>query len=109
MNNMNTPLLGKELNKRYRVNDDILTPEEIVAAEFEYVPHFPYETENGEIIEGTVRKSMLTFDHEWPDEMKKQAKDNIIKELKEKGCKYIKKFSLFLLLMIWITVDFVLM
>ena len=86
-----TPLLGKELNKRYRVNDDVLTPDEIVAVGLIYVPEFPYETEDGEIIEETVRKSMLSFDHEWPDEIKKQAKDSIIKELKERGCKYIKK------------------
>lgn len=91
---MNSPLLGKELNKKYRVNDDILTPEEIVAAGLTYIPYFPYETESDIIIEKSCRKSMLTYIHDWPDEFKEQTKKDIIEELKRHNMMYVTKVCL---------------
>lgn len=91
---MNTPLLGKELNKRYRVNDDILTPDEIVAVGLTYVPAFPYVTEDGETIEGTTRKLKFGFSHEWDDARKLNAKEAIIRELKHGNCLFIGKVFL---------------
>lgn len=91
---MNTPLLGKELNKKHRVNDDIFTPEEIVKNGLEYVPAFPYETEDGETIEGGFRKVKWKFDHAWPDDMKEDAKKKIVEELTNNGWFFIRKVCL---------------
>lgn len=88
---MNTPLLGKDLNKRYRVNDDILTPDEIVAVGLTYVPSFPYVTEDGETIEKKLRKSMICFDHERSEEEKLKIKEIIVRELKYRNCSFVNK------------------
>jgi hypothetical protein len=91
---MNIPLLGKELNKKHRVNDNILTPEEIVEVGLTYVPAFPYVTEDGETIEGTCRKLKYRFDHNWDDETKLNAKEAIVRELKYSNCLFIRKLYL---------------
>lgn len=91
---MNKPLLGIDLNKKHRVNDNILTPEEIVKHGLEYVPYFPYETEDGVTIEGSMRKLRWRFDHDWSDDMKEEAKKNIVEELKSSGWVFVKKLCL---------------
>lgn len=92
---MNTgPLMGKELNKKHRVNDDILSPAEIVQVGLTYVPAFPYVTEDGETIEGTTRKLKFKFSHEWDEERKLNAKEAIIRELKYGNCLFIRKVFL---------------
>jgi hypothetical protein len=93
---MNEPLMGKELNEKHRINDDILTPEEICAAGLIYVPAdaYPYETESGDIIEKSCRKSMLMFNHDWSDDYKEQAKKDIIEELKQHNMMYVTKVCL---------------
>jgi hypothetical protein len=90
----NLPLYGKELNEKHRVYDDILTPEEIVAGGLIYVPSFPY-IHDGVIIQGGVRKLRYrTFNHNWTDEEKKLAKEEIIKELKHFGLIFVKNLFL---------------
>lgn len=88
------PLYGKELNEKYRVYDDILTPEEIVAGGLIYVPSFPY-MHDGILIQGGLRKlKYRTFNHDWTDEQKQKAKEEIIKELKEYDLIFVKNLFL---------------
>jgi len=87
-------LYGKELNQKYRVYDDILTPAEIIAAGLIYVPNFPY-IDGGIKIEGCTRKLKThTFNHNWTDEEKKAAKELIITELKQFNIQFVKKVFL---------------
>jgi hypothetical protein len=97
--------MGRDLNVKWRVYDEIFTPDELTDAGFVVAPAPSFVTDrNGEIHEfGTVhvsddehtvvtcrtRKLRARYCHDWSDEDKKLAKQAIVDEMREQELAFI--------------------